>query len=212
MRRSSKDSDCIDFIQFGQDDRIPFFTLKKSKRICGGINGKSNASAGYFYDDPKGNLLVWVNLGGRRKTRYWDGISAVNLTLIITAYKKQCVTKPTPSGYLDSSGIASKSRKCGESSHDVCILKDYFCDRRFNCPKSSSQYLTYDELDCNYDRSRLDDTTLSPGHDVFEDGLGITFGNLNLISWTLIIICLICVPLILCLAVLRLRKMYSSNR
>ena len=87
MRRSRKDQDCIDFIQFGQDDKIPFITMAKSKRICGEIGGKANASKGVFYDDPKGNLLVWINLGGRRETRHYGGISDVNLTLIVTAYK-----------------------------------------------------------------------------------------------------------------------------
>ena len=134
----------------------------------------------------------------------------MEIYILLLIFKKQCAAKAGLSlGYLDSRSITSKSRKCGQLSNDVCILKDYFCDRRFNCPRSSpSQYLTNDELDCNYDRT----TTLPPGNDVFEDGLGITFGNLNLLSWTLIIICIFCVPLILCLAVLRFRKMYSTSR
>lgn len=87
MRLSRKDKDCIDFIQFGQDDIIPFITLKKSKRMCGVKNGKVNASEGFFYDDPKGNLLIWIGLGGRRKTTHWNEISEVSLTLVITAYQ-----------------------------------------------------------------------------------------------------------------------------
>ena len=87
MRLSKKDQDCIDFIQFGQDDIIPFITLKKSKRICGVKNGKTNASEGFFYDDPEGNLLVWIGLGGRRRTTHWNELSEVSLTLVITAYQ-----------------------------------------------------------------------------------------------------------------------------
>ena len=87
MRKSRSDGDCYDFIQFGQDDKIPFMTLTKSERICGHINGKVDAAKGRFYDDPKGDLLIWINLGGRRKMTYWDEISTVNLTLVVTAYK-----------------------------------------------------------------------------------------------------------------------------
>ena len=103
-------------------------------------------------------------------------------------------------------------KTCGEFS-DVCILKDYFCDRRFNCPQSSNtshrEDKTHDEVGCNY-RLGLEDTTLSPGDATADDGWE-TFGNLNLISLTLIIICLLCVPLILCMAVLQIRKIYSTR-
>ena len=90
MRRHSKDMGCIDWIQFGQDDILPFYTLKKSRRMCGVKNGKTNSSQGFFYDDPTGNLLIWISLGGRRKTTHWNEISEVSLTLIITAYKVTC--------------------------------------------------------------------------------------------------------------------------
>ena len=92
MRNSTKDGDCIDFIQFGQEDKIPFYTFEKSTRLCGRINGKLKASEGFFYDDPEGNLLVWIGLGGRGRTRYWNEISDVHLTLIVTAYKVHIVT------------------------------------------------------------------------------------------------------------------------
>ena len=87
MRRHRKDMECIDFIQFGQDDFVPFYTLKKSKRMCGVRNGKTNSSHGVFYDDPSGNLLIWIGLGGRGRTTNWNEISEVSLTLVITAYK-----------------------------------------------------------------------------------------------------------------------------
>ena len=51
-------------------------TLRKSKRLCGELGpggGDSSSlsveSQDYMsYDDPGGNLLVWINLGGRRST------------------------------------------------------------------------------------------------------------------------------------------------
>ena len=112
-----------------------------------------------------------------------------------------------------------KRIKCGEK--DACILQDYFCDRRFNCPPdkyTTSRYFsdgrhehrTFDERGCNYRKLGLEDTTGSPDN-ISDDGSG-TFGDLNLVSLTLIIICLLCVPLILCLAVLQIRKVYSTRR
>ena len=87
MRLSSKDKDCIDYIQFGQNDMVPFYTMKKSKKMCGKKNGKTKASEGFFYDDPKGNLLIWIGLGGRGRGPDWNEISEVSLTLVVTAYK-----------------------------------------------------------------------------------------------------------------------------
>ena len=87
MRRHDRDLDCIDYIQFGQDDPVPFYTLKKSQKMCGMKDGKLNSSHGFFYDDPTGKLLVWIGLGGRRKTSHWNEICEVSLSLVITAYK-----------------------------------------------------------------------------------------------------------------------------
>ena len=131
------------------------------------------------------------------------------------ALQKKCSAKNrknhAKSTYQDYPSLDGKFSKCGDSSDDVCILKDYFCDRRFNCPRHPSSPLdtTSDELGCNYDKLGLEDTTESPG--LVDGGSSINFGNLNLISLTLIIICLLCVPLILCLAVLQIRKIYSTR-
>ena len=62
---------------------VPFFTIFKSKKMCGKFSGAS-------YDDPHGNLLVWLNLGGRRQTSWWPQITTVNLTLVVTAYQRDC--------------------------------------------------------------------------------------------------------------------------
>ena len=32
LRQNSRDDDCVDYVQFGQDDRLPFVTLNKSDR------------------------------------------------------------------------------------------------------------------------------------------------------------------------------------
>jgi len=203
MRLSRKDGGCIDYIQFGKDDNIPWYTLEKSKKICGVKDGKTNSSRGVFFEEEDGNLLIWIALGGRRSTSHWNGISEVSLTLVVTAYQK-------------CKGNDGKRRKCGNT--DACILQDYFCDRRFNCPPDKftsidigvDKHRTFDERGCNYQNLGLEDTTMSPD-DLSNDGSG-AFGDLNLVSLTLIIICLLCVPLILCLAVLQIRKVYSTNR
>jgi len=78
-----------------------------------------SVASGLVYDEPNGDLLVWLNLGGRRRTSNWPGISVVNLTLVVTVYKKEC-TRPRQ-GY----------RQCGDRSR--CIHADYFCDGHFNC-------------------------------------------------------------------------------
>lgn len=64
MRQSAKDGSCVDSIQFGQDDAIPFITLEKSGKICGelgdgggGGNGRqrggSSSRSGFYYNDPE---------------------------------------------------------------------------------------------------------------------------------------------------------------
>lgn len=87
MRLSRKDGGCIDYIQFGKDDNIPWYTLEKSKKTCGVKDGKTNSSRGVFFEEEDGNLLIWIALGGRRSTSHWNGISEVSLTLVVTAYQ-----------------------------------------------------------------------------------------------------------------------------
>ena len=47
LRQNSRDDKCIDSIQFGQDDRVPFVTLMKSDQFCGERYGKQR----YFLFD-----------------------------------------------------------------------------------------------------------------------------------------------------------------
>ena len=164
LREDRRDGDCVDYVQFGLNDPIPFVTLQKSDRLCGyrdgrlksygGPVGRSKSGSnvefprgGYAYDDPYGNLLVWVNVGGRRQTTNWPQISVVNLTLVVTSYQKDC-KRPNPN-----------FRHCGDRSK--CVLKNYFCDRHINC---GSDVIPADEEGCLYDGpGGLEHTTLSPG-------------------------------------------------
>ena len=103
---------------------------------------------GHTYDDPYGNPLVWVSVGGRRQTKNWPQISVVNLTLVVTAYRKDC-KRPPPN-----------FRHCGDRSK--CVLKNYFCDRHINC---AGDVIPADEEGCVYagGPGGLEHTTLSPG-------------------------------------------------
>lgn len=67
---------CFDFVQFGRDDLVPFFTLFKSEELCGN-------QTGFHYDEPGGKLLVWLNLGHSRL----ETQDNIRLTVVVTAYK-----------------------------------------------------------------------------------------------------------------------------
>ena len=162
LREDRRDGDCVDYVQFGLNDRIPFVTLQKSDRLCGYRDGRIKTRVGpvgrgrdreayprggYAYDDPYGNLLVWVNVGGRRQTTNWPQISVVNLTLVVTSYQKDCRRPKT------------NFRHCGDRRK--CVLKHYFCDRHINC---GTDVIPADEEGCVYDGpGGLEHTTLSPG-------------------------------------------------
>merc|ERR1719188_2448075 len=155
LREDRRDGDCVDYVQFGQDDRIPFVTWKKSDRLCGYRDERANSPANsarpadHTYDDPYGNLLVWVSVGGRRQTKNWPQISVVNLTLVVTSYRKDC-NRPPPN-----------FRHCGDRSK--CVLKNYFCDRHVNC---AGDVIPADEEGCVFaggGPGGLEHTTLSPG-------------------------------------------------
>ena len=90
LRKDKKNGNCVDYIQLGQEDIIPFVTIEKSDRLCGELQGQKQVNQGFAYDDPYGNLLIWVSLGGRKETTFWPHISVVNLTMVVTAYQKNC--------------------------------------------------------------------------------------------------------------------------
>ena len=116
---------------FGLEDKIPFLTMTKSDEICGPVNGKDDSSKGFMYDDPHGNLIVWVSLWGRQKSKHWPAIYTVNLTLVLTAYQANCGTKRTSRTILNNVQPPGPGfRWCGRDP-GPCISKDYFCDKRY---------------------------------------------------------------------------------
>lgn len=69
MRQNYTDKTCKDYIQFAQDHS--FTTLEKSEKYCGNIHGQTDATKGIYYEDPNGNLLIWINVFGRQPTKDW---------------------------------------------------------------------------------------------------------------------------------------------
>ncbi len=181
LRRSSHDGRCVDYVQFGQHDRIPLITLKKSDQFCGARDGRRYVANGISYDDPYGNLLVWVSVGGRRSTQSWQDISVVNLTLVITAYLKDCERSPKSAGF----------RRCGDRKS--CIYGNYFCDGHFNCLNDK---IPLDEDGCVYENEKVEgSTTQGPGGERGGDaGIG---ADLNSITKTVVILCVTLVVLLL---------------
>ena len=80
-RESGKDV-CVDYVEFGQEDVIPFITLKRSGRLCG------YRAAHSLYDDPEGQLLIWLKLGlsSANRSEVNSPGPAPRLTLVITPY------------------------------------------------------------------------------------------------------------------------------
>jgi len=100
---------CEDYVEFGEEDVIPFITMKRSGRMCGKQAGES------LYDDPGGQLLIWLGLGEVVPS------DLPKLTLVITPYSK----KPDHRN--------NQLKKCKRGNY--WIRKKYFCDGRVNCPK-----------------------------------------------------------------------------
>ena len=75
-----EENSCIDYVQFGRDDLIPFFTLSKSEKLCGNRTG-------FVYDEPGGKLLVWLKPGPGRPNNYRETVENDRLTVVVTAYK-----------------------------------------------------------------------------------------------------------------------------
>lgn len=193
LRQNVSDKSCKDYVQFGQDDSIVFVTLIKSDRICGHIDGRKDATKGFTYDDPHGNLLVWVNMWGRKKTTHWPAIYKMNLTLVLTAYQSNCGVKKTSTSLLKNvqppgPGFAS----CG-SDPGQCISKNYFCDKRFNCINHDGVPKSHDEADCQYAKDVEEENRKKSGDDDDDDDdddeVLVDPGALNTISWVLIGIC-----------------------
>jgi hypothetical protein len=73
---------CLDYIQFGMDDVIPFVTLIKSEKKCGN-------ETGFSFDDPDGNLLIWLAMGPSYPSVNRESAKLVRLSVIVTAYRRK---------------------------------------------------------------------------------------------------------------------------
>ena len=71
---NSEKAECGDYIEFGQNDLIPFLTVKRSGRLC-------NYKPGLTFDEPEGELLIWLHLGSLH-----SGLRTSRLSLVITPY------------------------------------------------------------------------------------------------------------------------------
>ena len=112
LRQSTrKKSKCVDYIQFGRDDSMPFFTWDKTTKLCGNFSS-------FNYSDSNGELLIWLRLGEWLKQR----LETVHLSLIVTQFK------------TGESADLSKYRACERGQW---IRQEYFCDGRVNCAEDS---------------------------------------------------------------------------
>jgi len=97
---------CVDYVQLGRDDNMPFFTWDKSGKLCGDMSG-------FSFDVSNGQLLVWVRLGE------WQGVDQVKLSMVVTQYRKK--------NNMDLTNY----RSCNTGAQ--WISQQYFCDGRMNC-------------------------------------------------------------------------------
>lgn len=104
---------CLDYIQFGIDDLVPFVTIIKSLKLCGN-------ETGFTYDDPDGNLLIWLGMGPTYPSASRESVKLSRLLVIVTAYRKQ-----------EHRTDLANYRSCGDGRR--WIRKEYFCDKRANC-------------------------------------------------------------------------------
>lgn len=124
---SDAGGDCHDYIEFGREDNLPFWTTERSGKLCG-VRRDVN------YEDPDGQLLIWLELGPARPP------GPPSLSLVITPYKKQRQLRG--SGYCECSGPWQGHGKLLQA--EQWIRCQYFCDDRVNCALDS---LPADEAD-----------------------------------------------------------------
>jgi len=132
--REGGEGGCVDHIQFGMEDIIPFITLKKSKRLCGQVSK-------FDFVAENGALLIWLNLNRNRPKKHRETFPVVRLNFTVTPYAKKRKTH--------------RYEKCKQE--DVYIRKDFFCDGTVNCATSKGKYGFWDESD-----ERCTPTTTQP--------------------------------------------------
>lgn len=184
LRSSSTSGDitCQDYVQFGRDDRIPFYTIFKSEKLCGNMTG-------FRYDEPGGKLLVWLSLGRAPRPKA-DAHLPDRLTVVITAYKHGKVEESTD------------FRLC--KAGDRLVRKEYFCDWRVNCAFDKEPGDERPEI-CRYSRGSLGGSGGAGGK-----GLLVPAGDfqppLNLVSITLVLVSGVVVLVLLLLLVAWIRR------
>ena len=107
-----KEGKCVDYIQFGRDDKMPFITWDKTDKLCGNFSS-------YNFTDRNGELLIWLRLGDWFKQR----LESVHLSLIVTQFK---------------TGDHNDLSKYRVYNQGQWIRQEYFCDGRINCAEDQS--------------------------------------------------------------------------
>ena len=67
--------ECDDYVEFGSNDLVPFVTLQRTGRLC-------SYKPGLTFDEPAGELLIWLRLGSLQSPARTSRIS-----LVITPYR-----------------------------------------------------------------------------------------------------------------------------
>lgn len=107
---------CVDFIQFGKDDPIPFMTVKKSNKLCGLVSD-------WPYDVEGNDLIVWLHWDKNRPENYRETFAVVKLRMTITPYKMK--------------NFGKRYDKCATKGH--YIRREFFCDGVVNCAVDGAQ-------------------------------------------------------------------------
>jgi len=136
QKNSSKEV-CIDYIEFGREDIIPFITMERSGKLCG-------EKTGYHYDEPGGQLLIWLKLGPYRPLPNRASLSTARLSLVITPYAKKSLCSTCGFKHC-TKYIKSDHNKYKISGGKYWIRNEYFCDGRANCPQNPESEESSDE-------------------------------------------------------------------
>ena len=133
-------------------------------------------------------MIIWISLGGRKKTSHWPAIYTVNLTLVITAYQTNCGTKSGTSSIVRNVQPPGPGFSWCGVDPGPCISKDYYCDQRFNCKTQAGEQKSHDEVSCQYDnKTDLKDDILEHDKEIEDDDdIMVDPNSLNTISWILI--------------------------
>ena len=70
--RGNEEDGCVDFIQFGEDDMVPFVTLRRSDKICGEVNKWS-------FDVGNGALNIWMHFDVDRPKYFRKSFKNLNI-------------------------------------------------------------------------------------------------------------------------------------